>query len=195
MGTGLPRGGHVSSTVVRVYTQPVRDLLWGGLGLGNPAFGTNPASTLFLGQHSLIRPFPHSLHPSSIPTLLGARGTAGQPVPTVFQCSGKRTEWTRALNASLLGLYSSLKPSVTVVRWTSKDKHWELAGGFGSRRDPLCGHVLGQVTPCGSRGPVWGLPVLGIHRCLQASSAHGLEPAFLAPRCPLSLLWVISCLF
>ena len=69
VGTGIPHSGRVSSKVVRLYVQPICVLLWCGLWLGNPAFGTNPASTLFLDQHSLIHPFPHSLHPSSIPTL------------------------------------------------------------------------------------------------------------------------------
>lgn len=83
----------------------------------------------------------------------------------------------------------SLKLSVTVVRWTSRDKYLELARGSESRWDLPCDHVLGQVPPCGSRGPVWELIVSGIQRRLQASSVRVLEPSFKAPRYAVSLPW------
>lgn len=49
--------------------------------------------------------------------------------------------------------------------------------------------MLGQVPPCGSRGPVRELTVSGIQRRLQASSVHALEPSFKAPRYAVSLPW------
>lgn len=74
------------------------------------------------------------------------------------------------------------------MRPTSKDKSWDLAAGSESTWDLLCGPVLGQVPPFGSRGPIWELLTTGTHRRLQASAAQALEPPSQAPRRLLSQL-------